>query len=99
MKDLNKLYCECIKELDSIGVKYGNIVSVVVNTRAKKRWGQCKIVRNASCWADMKSVYQVDYLKIIFRIKEQRKQSYMKSYIVVMVQITMGQNGKIMSIW
>ncbi len=52
MKDLNKLYCECIKELDSIGVKYGNIVSVVVNTRAKKRWGQCKIVRNASCWAD-----------------------------------------------
>lgn len=54
MKDLNKLYRECIKELDSIDIKYGNIVSVIVNTRAKKRWGQCKIIRNANSWNDRK---------------------------------------------
>ena len=42
MKDLQKLFNECIAELDAIGVEYGNITSVKVNTRAQKRWGLCK---------------------------------------------------------
>ena len=41
MKDLMKLANECMKELDAIGIKYGNIVEWEINTRAKKRWGQC----------------------------------------------------------
>lgn len=31
-------------ELDNIGIEYGNIIDFTVNTRAKKRWGQCKTV-------------------------------------------------------
>lgn len=42
MKDLLKLAVECMNELDAIGVKYGNVVEWKVNTRAKKRWGQCR---------------------------------------------------------
>lgn len=28
MKDLNKLFDECKAELDSIGIQYGNVVSI-----------------------------------------------------------------------
>ena len=44
MRDLNKVAKECMKELDAIGIKYGAITEFVVNTRAKKRWGQCRRV-------------------------------------------------------
>lgn len=50
MKDLNKLYKECLEELDSIGIEYGKIDSITVNTRAKKRFGQCRIEKNAKEW-------------------------------------------------
>lgn len=50
MKDLNKLYKECLEELDSIGIEYGKIDSITVNTRAKTRFGQCRIVKNAKEW-------------------------------------------------
>lgn len=43
MKDLNKLADICKAQLDKIGIKYGN-VTFSVNTRAKKRWGQCRVV-------------------------------------------------------
>lgn len=40
MKDLTKLFNECLKECSKLGIRYGNIVEVTINTRAKKRWGQ-----------------------------------------------------------
>ena len=44
MRDLTTYALECMEELDSIGIEYGNIIDFTVNTRAKKRWGQCKAV-------------------------------------------------------
>lgn len=44
MRDLQNIAKECMNELDLIGIKYGNIKSFEINTRAKKRWGQCKAV-------------------------------------------------------
>ena len=41
MKDLKKLFNECMEEVKSVGIKPGNIISITVNSRAKKRWGQC----------------------------------------------------------
>lgn len=42
MRDINLIVRSCCKKLDAIGIVYGNIVAVSVNTRAKSRWGQCK---------------------------------------------------------
>lgn len=42
MKDLQLLFERAKQELDCIGIEYGNIVSITINTRAKQRWGQCK---------------------------------------------------------
>lgn len=50
MKDLKKLFNECKSELDAIGIEYGCIESITINTRAKKRWGQCKITLNSTYW-------------------------------------------------
>ena len=41
MRDLNMYASICMKELDSVGVKYGSIKKFVVNTRATSRWGNC----------------------------------------------------------
>lgn len=41
MRDLQKVYWNCRTMLDEIGIDYGNIVEVKINTRAKRRWGQC----------------------------------------------------------
>lgn len=46
MRDLQTIAKECMNELDNLGIVYGNIVTFEVNTRAKKRWGQCKKVHN-----------------------------------------------------
>ena len=46
MKDLLKLAAECETELRSIGIRPGKIEQWIVNTRAKRRWGQC--VRNSN---------------------------------------------------
>ncbi len=40
MKNLQKIFNECLKECNALGIQYGTIVEVSVNTRAKKRWGQ-----------------------------------------------------------
>ena len=42
MRNLEEYAALCLRELDAIGIKYGNIVEFKVNTRAKKRFGQCK---------------------------------------------------------
>lgn len=44
MRDLKTYAIECMKELNDIGIQYGNIVEFTVNTRAKKIWGQCKAI-------------------------------------------------------
>lgn len=41
MKDLNRYVEECTNDIESLGIELGNIVEVFVNTRAKRRWGQC----------------------------------------------------------
>lgn len=42
MRDLQKVFQNCITMMDEIHMDYGNITKVTVNTRAKSRWGQCK---------------------------------------------------------
>lgn len=44
MRDLMIHVLECMEKLDAIGIKYGNIKEVTVNTRAKRRWGQCRAI-------------------------------------------------------
>lgn len=46
MRDLQKIAKECMKELDVLGIEYGNIVSFKINTRFKSTWGQCKLLPN-----------------------------------------------------
>lgn len=45
MKDVDKLFAECESDLAQLGYHPRNYV-IEVNTRAKRRWGQCKIVTN-----------------------------------------------------
>lgn len=37
---------ECKKELDKLGIVYGNNIRFTVNNRAKSRWGRCNKERN-----------------------------------------------------
>ena len=46
MKNLQKFAKECMQELDSIGIEYGEVEKFEVNTRAKSRWGQCRHLPN-----------------------------------------------------
>lgn len=41
MRDVNVIAIECMRELENIGIKCGNVIKIDINTRAKKRWGQC----------------------------------------------------------
>lgn len=38
---LEKVFRECIDEMNAIEIPFGRITEVTVNYRAKKRWGQC----------------------------------------------------------
>lgn len=42
MRDLEQYAIQCMEELEAIGIEYGNIIDVKPNTRAMKRWGQCR---------------------------------------------------------
>ena len=42
MRDLKKNADECMRELNSLGIRYANSIEFIVNVRAKKRWGQCR---------------------------------------------------------
>ncbi len=44
MKNLNELVAECKTECDTLGIQYGNITQINVNTRFKKTWGQTKVI-------------------------------------------------------
>jgi len=44
MRDFGLYINECKSELGKIGIKYGKILDWSINTRATKRWGQCKKV-------------------------------------------------------
>ena len=44
MKDLKKLAMECEAELQAIGITCGYVRNWSVNTRARSRWGQCKLI-------------------------------------------------------
>ena len=39
---VNELFRICLDDVMGAGLRPGAIVSVTINTRAKKRWGQCK---------------------------------------------------------
>lgn len=41
-RELVRLYEECKSELDSIGVEYGNVEDLKINTRAESFWGRCR---------------------------------------------------------
>lgn len=44
MRDLTKYAKQCMAELDNLNIQYGNIIEFNINTRALKRWGQCKAI-------------------------------------------------------
>lgn len=41
MYNLNLVLKSCENKLDNLNIPYGNVIEIVPNTRAKKRWGQC----------------------------------------------------------
>ena len=43
MRNIKVIVENCCHKLDAIGIEYGKITSVTINTRAKTRWGQCKL--------------------------------------------------------
>lgn len=48
MRDLKTYYRICRNELLDIGIHPGYIAKLVVNTRAKNRWGLCKMLPNGT---------------------------------------------------
>lgn len=58
MRDLMEYAQKAMTILDDMEIKYGNIASFTVNTRAKKRWGLCTetpsgyVIAIASCLLD-----------------------------------------------
>ena len=44
MRNLEQYAIQCMEEIEALGIEYGNIIDVMANTRAKKRWGQCASV-------------------------------------------------------
>lgn len=46
MKNLNQFVNECRWDIESLGIKVGNVTKITVNTRSKRRWGQCKRTPN-----------------------------------------------------
>ena len=44
MRNLQEYANRCMKQLDAVDIKYGNVLAFEINTRAKNRWGQCERV-------------------------------------------------------
>ena len=42
MRDLQEYGLKCMEMLDALAIPYGNVLEIVVNTRAGSRWGQCR---------------------------------------------------------
>ena len=51
MKDLQKIFEDCLAELASIGITPEPITDVSVNSRAKKRWGQASRNNARGTWS------------------------------------------------
>ena len=49
MKDFKRLQEECMREVEAVGIKPGNIVKWSLNSRAKTRWGLCVKYKNGDC--------------------------------------------------
>lgn len=39
MRDVNVIAIECMRELENIGIKCGNVIKIDINTRSKKALG------------------------------------------------------------
>lgn len=61
MLDLQKCYNECKAELDSIGIKYGNIISIQSVNLSPRMWGRC--IRDGD-------VYKIEINKILLESAE-----------------------------
>ena len=48
MKNLQMVANDCMTMLDNIGIEYGNVTKWEINTRAKRRWGQCRRLPNGN---------------------------------------------------
>ena len=44
MKNLQKLFEECMEEVTLVGIEPGKIIKIEENTRFKKTWGKCYLV-------------------------------------------------------
>lgn len=53
-----KIIMSAEQKLDDMGIKYGNIVLWEINVRARKRYGQCKLIRSGC--------YSIDISEAIF---------------------------------
>ena len=60
MKNLENAVNECKRDIEAVGLKIGNIVSVTVNSRAKSRWGRCTRVCGA-----YKTAYKIEISKAL----------------------------------
>ena len=65
MRDLQKVYENCLTMMDEIGIDYGNIVEVSVNKRAKNRWGQCRHKRVGSLNGKPKLIHMINISEIL----------------------------------
>ena len=66
MKDLNKLFKECVNIVTKdCGIEIGDIISVELNYRAKGRFGQCVPCGN--------SKYKLNFNHLIFDDKSNEK--------------------------
>lgn len=59
MKNLMKLYNECVCECENVGIEIGCIMDITVNTRAKRRWGQTSL-RNGKYYISISSALLED---------------------------------------
>lgn len=50
MKDLNMIYEWAMDIIEKCDIEIGTITNVTINTRAKKRWGQCKYNRSTNTY-------------------------------------------------
>lgn len=44
MRDLYKVFVDCKNKLDALDIPYGKVAEITINRRAKKRWGQCRLI-------------------------------------------------------
>ena len=57
-----KIIMSAEQKLDELGIEYGNIVLWEINTRARKRYGQCRLIRNGC--------YSIDISETIFEAND-----------------------------